>query len=319
MAPEDFRPTASRDALAARAKLLGLLRDFFAERGVLEVETPVLSAAGNSDPGIAQLRTQDGGWLRTSPEYPLKRLLAAGCGDVFELGRVFRRGEAGGWHNPEFTLLEWYRVGWDYPALMEEVAALVLRCGEAFGRSYAVERVTWREWIERHAGIDPLVADEAMITARLRRAGVDTAGLHKLDRDGWLDLLVSHLVQPALPRNVLTLVSLYPASQAALAQVHAPDPRLAERFEAFLGPVELANGYQELSDAEEQRRRFDAENRKRERLGQPVVPLDRRLLAALEAGLPPCSGVALGVDRLLAVLVGAARLDGVIAFPADRA
>lgn len=327
-----WRPTAGASALRDRARLLARIRAFFADRHALEVETPVLSQAGNSDPGIRQFVTADGRLLRTSPEYPMKRLLAAGAGDIYELGRVFRAGEAGAAHNPEFTMLEWYRVGWTFDALMDEVAALVDHCGEAFGRRWRTRRVTWRDWIGEATGLDPLEADASAIAARLRAAGVDTTGLDGaaaggsglearggLDRDGWLDLLVARVVQPAQDPDTLSLVSLYPASQAALARLHPPDPRLAERFEAFLGPVELANGYQELTDPAEQRRRFEAENARRRAAGEPEAPLDEALLAALAAGLPECAGVALGVDRLLMALTGADNLARVLPFPADRA
>ncbi len=315
----DPGPTAASEALRARGRLLSLIRAFFAGREVLEVETPVLSGAGNSDPAIEQFHTTDQRWLRTSPEYPMKRLLASGSGDIYELGRVFRAGEAGAWHNPEFTLLEWYRVGWEYTALMDEVAELVAHCGAAFGRSWTVRRVIWRDWLGESAGIDALEAPVPAIRGALEEAGVGTGGLEGLDRDGWLDLLVSHVVQPAQDPGTMTLVHLYPASQAALARLHAPDPRVAERFEVFLGPTELANGYGELTDPAEQRDRFEAENVRRSATGGRPVPLDERLLAAMEQGLPACSGVALGVDRLLMTLLGARRIDEVIAFPADRA
>lgn len=319
MRPDDAAPTASTGALRDRARLLATIRGFFAARGVLEVETPVLSSAGTSDPGLAPFQTRDGRWLRTSPEYPMKRLLAAGSGDIYELGRVFRRGEAGRWHNPEFTLLEWYRVGWDYPRLMEEVATLVNHCGADFGKRWRVRQVDWRQWIGESAGVDALEAPARELATALEGAGVSLHGLDDLDRDALLDLLVSQVVQPAQAPDTLTLVSLYPASQAALARLHGPDPRLAERFEAFLGTVELANGYQELADPVEQRARFEAENDRRRAAGLPVAPLDERLLGALEGGLPHCAGVALGVDRLLMALTGAAHLDEVLAFPADRA
>jgi lysyl-tRNA synthetase class 2 len=324
---DSWRPTTDAAALRARARLLAEIRQFFEDRLVLEVETPVLSSAGNSDPGIRQFRTADDRWLRTSPEYPMKRLLAAGAGDIYELGRVFRAGEAGSTHNPEFTMLEWYRVGWTFEALMDEVAALVDQCGAAFGRRWRARRTTWRDWIGEAAGLDPLDADAAEIATRLEASGLDTTGLDRpggdgsppLDRDGWLDLLVTHVVQPAQDPDTLTLVSLYPASQAALARLHPPDPRLAERFEAYLGSVELANGYQELTDPVEQRRRFEAENARRRAAGTPEAPLDEALLAALAAGLPDCAGVALGVDRLLMALTGAGDLPSVLPFPADRA
>lgn len=316
--PEAWRPGAGHQRLQARAKLLAEVRNFFARRGVLEVETPMLSAAGNSDPGLSQFDTRDGRWLRTSPEYSMKRLLAAGSGDIYELGRVFRAGEAGAWHNPEFTLLEWYRVGWHFGQLMDEVAELIAHCGESSARSWRVQKVHYRDWIQSVAGVDPLEAKAATLRHAVTAAGID-APLDALDRDGLLDLLVSHVVQPTLDQNVLTLVSRYPASQAALARICDDDPRVAERFEAFLGPVELANGYGELTDPREQRRRFEAENARRVTDGLRPVPLDENLLDALSHGLPESAGVALGLDRLLMVLEGALRIEDVLAFSTARA
>lgn len=286
---------------------------------MLEVETPILSRAGNSDPGMCQFSTHGGHWLRTSPEYALKRLLARHPVDVFELGRVFRSGEAGRRHNPEFTLLEWYRLGWSYPRLMEEVAALVEHCGKPLGKTWTVRSTTYRDWLRDTVGIDPLEDPLDRIIATVQAADPALRKLDGLDRDGWLDLAVTHLAQPALPRDELTLVSLYPASQAALARLHPEDPRVAERFEVFVGDMELANGYRELTDATEQCARFERENDRRRRDGLPEVPLDHHLLQALEAGLPECSGVALGVDRLLMALGGHGHLDEVVAFPGDRA
>lgn len=317
--PVEWQPTATREALQQRACLMAGIRNFFHEQGVLEVETPTLSQAGNSDPGMEQIATREGRWLRTSPEYALKRLLAAGQADLYELGRVFRAGESGPWHNPEFTLLEWYRLDWDYPRLMDEVAALVNHCGRDFNRQWKIRHVTYQTWLKTTAKIDPLEDSLDDIRHRIREAGIATDGLETLDRDGWLDLAVTHLAQPALADDAITLVSLYPASQAALARIHPDDPRVAERFEVFVGGVELANGYQELTDAGEQRSRFEQENRYREARGQPAVPLDHRLLSALEAGLPHCSGIALGVDRLLMILGGYTHMRDVLAFPAERA
>lgn len=313
-----WRPTANRQRLQARARLLADVRDFFTRRGVLEVETPTLSAAGNSDPGIAQLRTDDARWLRTSPEYPMKRLLAAGSGDIYELGRVFRAGEAGAWHNLEFTLLEWYRVGWRFDQLMDEVAEFIAHCGDPRGRRWRVRKVHYRDWVQAGAGVDPLAADADAIRHAIASRGID-APLRDLDRDGLLDLLVSHVVQPAMSEDTLTLVSHYPASQAALARLCDDNPQVAERFEAFLGPVELANGYGELTDAREQRRRFETENRRRAAEGRHPALLDEALLEALEHGMPDCAGVALGLDRLLMVLEGVGRIEDVLAFPASRA
>ncbi|MEJ2534649.1 MAG: EF-P lysine aminoacylase EpmA [Gammaproteobacteria bacterium] len=312
-----FAPTASIEALAARARLLARVRAFMADRGVTEVETPVLSVAGNSDPGIEQLRSDEvaARWLRTSPEYAMKRLLAAGMGDIYELGRVFRAGESGRWHNSEFTLLEWYRLGASLEALMVETAELVNACGADFGRRWAVRSVSYGDWFAESIGIDPHRADEGMLREAMKAQDLGVQAPKQLDRDALLDLLLSHVLQPALPETAITLVHGYPASQAALARISAGDPPVAERFELFLGCTELANGYRELTDAVEQRARFEAENRRRRQRGQRTAALDERLLAALESGLPECAGVALGVDRLLMACLGLRHIDEVVAFP----
>lgn len=311
----NWRPGADREALSARADLLARIRGFFAQRGVLEVETPVLSAAGNSDPGIGQWRTRDPEtWLRTSPEYAMKRLLAAGSGDIYELGRVFRADEAGRHHNREFTLLEWYRVGWTYHQLMEEVAELLCHCLP--GRSREISKQSYRALFIRHTGIDPFTADTETLRAFVDEAGI---GLPDASRLECLDLVVSLLIQPKLAPGAMTFVYDFPPEQAALAQIRADDPPVAERFELFLGPVELANGYQELTDAREQAERFERERAVRAAAGLPAAQLDHHLLQALEHGLPACTGVALGVDRLLMAVTGAGSLSEVMAFCADRA
>ena len=316
----DFHSSAGPAALAARARLLALIREFFAARTVLEVETPVLSAAGNTDPAIEQFRTSGPAprWLRSSPEYAMKRLLAGGVGDCYELGRVFRDGEAGRMHNPEFTLLEWYRLGWDYHRLMDETAELVRLCGAAFDHDWPVQQLAYGQMLSRHAGLEPGCSD-AQLREAIRGAGINMHGLEHLERDTLLDLLVSHVAQPALPAATITVVYEYPASQAALARLKPGRPEVAERFELFLGSAELANGYRELTDASEQRHRFERENRRRRQAGRTEPPIDEQLLAALQAGLPECSGVALGVDRLLMACLGAQHLDEVLAFPAGRA
>jgi lysyl-tRNA synthetase class 2 len=315
-----YQSSASHDALLGRARLLAAIRGFFAQRQVMEVETPVLSAAGNSDPAIAQFHTAgpQPRYLRSSPEYAMKRLLASGVGDCYELGRVFRAGEAGRQHNPEFTLLEWYRVGWGYQRLMDECAELVRDCGRLFGHQWVVQRCSYDEFLHSRTGLHADSEHEALIQG-LTRLDINISDAGTLPRDTLLDLLISHAAQPALPAGTITLVYDYPASQAALARIKPGHPHLAERFELFLGPVELANGYGELTNAAEQRQRFLAENQRREQAGQPTVPLDEHLLAALEAGLPACSGVALGVDRLLTGCLGVTSLSEVLAFPADRA
>ncbi|WP_329743060.1 EF-P lysine aminoacylase EpmA [Dyella sp. A6] len=308
------------DALHRRARLNAQVRAFFAERGVLEVETPILSAAGNTDPNIESFVTGFSGhvdagarerWLRTSPEFPLKRLLAAGVGDCYELGRVFRNGEAGGRHNPEFSMLEWYRVGWDHRELMHETIDLVQAALVSEGRRAEVLIEGYRQLFLDELGLDPMHASLDALQAPLAGYGIDPAGL---TRDDWLDLLLTHKLQPAFPRQRITVIHDYPASQCALARIRAGDPPLAERFELYLGPYELANGYHELNDAAEQRARFQQDNERRRQRGLHEVPPDERLLAVLDA-MPDCAGVALGMERLLMCLAGTDAIADVLAFP----
>lgn len=310
---------ALKEALQQRAALNALVRRFFAQRQVLEVETPVLSVAGNTEPNIDSFHTafsghRDAGpaqrWLRTSPEHALKRLLAAGVGDCYELGRVFRNGEAGGRHNPEFTMLEWYRVGWDHHRLIEETAALVNEALALVGRSAQLRVVDYRTLYLQHAGVDPFLASTVQLREALGEVHVDP---HGLQRDDWLDLLMTHRIQPGFDPAVMTVVHDWPASQAALARVRAGEPPLAERFELYLGAVELANGYHELNDTAEQRRRFERDHERRTARAQVLPPIDEALLAALPA-LPACAGVAVGVDRLLMAMNGTDRIAGVLAF-----
>jgi len=320
----DWQPSAGIAALRLRARFNHLAREFFRARDVLEVETPILSAAGNTEPNIDSFCTDFSGhvdagarrrWLRTSPEYPLKRLLAAGVGDCYELGRVFRNGEAGGRHNPEFTMLEWYRVGWDHLRLIEETAELVNAALALVGRAAPLRSIGYRALYLETLGLDPFSAEITQLQAALGDVQVNPAGL---TRDDWLDLLMTHRIQPAFPAGAMTAVHDWPATQAALARIRPGDPPLAERFELYLGPVELANGYHELNDAMEQRARFEHDLRRRGARGDPLPPIDEALLAAL-AQLPACAGVALGVDRLLMVLLGTPRIGDVLAFDFARA
>ena len=321
----EWAPTATLEVLRLRAKLNAAIRAFFAEREVLEVETPVLSVAGNTDPNIASFSLEFSGrtdgaprtrWLRTSPEYALKRLLAAGIGDCYELGRVFRDGEAGGRHNPEFTMLEWYRLGWDHQRLIDEVAEIVNMALALVGRGATLERIAWRDLYRTRLDIDPIAASDAELQHALGDVRIDPAGL---TRDDWLDLLLTHRLQPGFSSDRMLAVFDYPASQAALARVRRGDPSLAERFELYLGPLELANGYHELTDAGEQRVRFERDLATRAGRGTVEPPLDARLLSALRSGLPDCAGVALGVDRLLMAMLHTPRIADVLAFPFDRA
>ena len=321
----DWQPTASLGAMRLRAALYARIRAFFAERDVLEVETPVLSQAGNTEPNIASFSLEFSGrtdgaprtrWLRTSPEFALKRLLAAGIGDCYELGRVFRDGEAGGRHNPEFTMLEWYRIGWDHQRLIGESAEVVNAALALVGRQATLQRIAFRDLYWQRLGIDPLTVDSTILHSALGDVEIDPDGL---GRDDWLDLLMTHRLQPAFDRDQLMAVYDYPASQCALARIRAGDVPVAERFELYLGPLELANGYHELKDADEQRTRFERDLGVRRQRGVAVPPLDEHLLSALQSGLPDCAGVALGVDRLLMAMAGSDGIAATLAFPFQRA
>jgi lysyl-tRNA synthetase class 2 len=311
-------------SLQLRARLYALVRAFFAERNVLEVETPILSAAGNTDPNIQSFSTMFSGhvdagarerWLRTSPEFPLKRLLAADVGDCYEMGRVFRNGEAGGRHNPEFTMLEWYRVDWDHRRLMQETIALVETAMAMVGRRTEVLIASYRQLFLDELGIDPLRAPIDELRTPLAEFGIDP---NDLGRDDWLDLLITHKLQPSFPHDRVTLIHDYPASQCALARIRPGEPPLAERFELYLGPHELANGYHELNDATEQRARFERDNTIRAARGLRQVPVDEALLAVLER-LPDCAGVALGIERLLMCMAGTDAIADALAFAFSEA
>jgi lysyl-tRNA synthetase class 2 len=307
-------------ALRLRARLYARVRRFFAERDVLEIETPILSAAGSTDPNIESFTTRFSGhvdagaplrWLRTSSEFPQKRLLAAGIGDCYELGRVFRNGEAGRRHNPEFTMLEWYRVGWDHRRLIDETVELVRAALALVGKSAEVQKYTYRELFRTALNLDPFAASDAELQAALGDVQIDAHGLR---RDDWLDLLLTHRIQPTFPADRITVISDYPATQCALAKIRADDSPVAERFELYVGVQELANGYHELTDAAEQRARFERDNARRRQRGLIEVPIDARLLAALEQGMPDCAGVALGVERLLMAMLGTDDIRDVLAF-----
>ena len=324
-----WHPGADLATLRLRAELLARIRAFFAARGVLEAETPVLSAAAITDPHLASFGTLYSGpgplygrtlYLHTSPEFPMKRLLAAGSGCIYQIARVFRDGEAGRRHNPEFTLLEWYRVGFDHHRLMGEVAELV---SELLAGKLALaepERLSYRELFQRHLGLDPHRTSAPALAACAERQNVPIPpGMPADDLDPWLDLLLTHCIEPELGPGRLTFVYDYPASQAALARLRPGDPPVGERFELYVNGVELANGFHELGDAEEQRRRFERENAVRQASGLPVMAVDEHLLAALGTGLPDCAGVALGFDRLAMLAAGKKSLAEVLAFPLDRA
>ena len=321
MSDAAFRPGASLAVLRARAALLARCRAFFATRGVLEVETPILGQATVTDPHLASLETRVRGrarpyYLQTSPEYAMKRLLAAGSGDIYQICKVFRDDESGRLHNPEFTMLEWYRLGFDHHALMDEVEALL---GELLGARLTApaERLSYRAAFGRTLGVDPHAAPLATLAAlAAERTGAGDLGT---ERDVYLDLLMGAVVGPALGRGRISFVHEYPASQAALARLLPGAPPVAARFEAYVEGLELCNGFHELADAAEQRRRFAADRAARAARGLPLPPVDERLLAALAAGLPDAAGVALGLDRVLLLACGCSALAEVLTFMIDEA
>lgn len=323
--PTDFAPTASPQNLRLRANLLRRLRAFFHERGFLEVETPLLSADTVVDRHLDPLgviipddprQPQQGRryWLQTSPEFAMKRMLATGDYQaIFQITRAFRAGEAGPLHNLEFTIVEWYRAGDDMAAAMEllsQLAQLLLARGPARRTSYGAA-------FEEYAGIDPHEASsDALAAAAGRHALKPPPGL---DRDGWLDFLLVELVEPQLGHESPVILFDYPATQAALAKIREAQPPVAERFELYVDGVELANGYHELLDADQLRQRTAIANRQRAADGKTQLPAENRLLDAMQHGLPPCSGAALGLDRLVMVAAGAKTLAEVMAFAIDRA
>lgn len=327
----DFRPTASWPNLRLRADLLKRTRAFFDARDFLEVETPLLSRDTvidrHLDPIPVRLfddprEPQQGErfWLQTSPEFGMKRLLAAGAPSIYQITRAFRGGgERGSLHNPEFTLLEWYGVGQDYVAGKQFLSDLA---GELLGRPPS-EQITYREAFHRHANVDPLTDSFAQL-----RAALDTALPENLasslaeeheDCDLVRDYLLTLVVEPRLGRGAPTIVYDYPASQSALAIVRQEEPPVAERYELYVDGIELANGYHELLDAATLRPRNRANNQHRRSDGKYVLPEESRLLAAMEHGMPSCCGCALGFDRLAMIAAGASCLADVIAFPFERA
>jgi len=325
--PDDFRPTASWANLRLRAELLGRVREFFREHRFLEVETPILSAETVIDRHLEPFCVSVGGdgtppkptvrlWLQTSPELGMKRLLAAGATAIYQITRAFRQGEEGPLHNPEFTMVEWYRVG---DAMAEGMQLLGELCNVLLGRGLP-EVLSYRDAFERYVGVDPHGAEPQALAAAARDLGVAVPGsLSTQDRDGWLDLLMVEAVEPNLGRQRPAILYDYPAGQAALARVRAGDPPVAERFELYVSGVELANGYHELVDPAVLRQRSAENNRMRQADGKSPLPEPARLLAAMEAGLPPATGVAMGFDRVAMLAAGASELSEVIAFPFDRA
>jgi lysyl-tRNA synthetase class 2 len=323
---QDWRPTCAIALLHLRAQMLAQIRRFFAERSVLEVETPLLSHSIGTDPQLEFFTAEYCAsplrqtlFLQTSPEFAMKRLLAAGSGSIYQIGKAFRNGESGRFHNPEFTMLEWYRVGFTLPQLMDEISDLIggLFSGHSLQET---QRVSYQDIFSSLTGLDPLVFSYQDYCAFARDCQLPEAvGICGHDHAMWLDFIFSHKVQPHLGSNALCMVYGYPACQSSLARINEQCPLTTDRVELFINGIELGNGYYELADAEEQNRRFDNELAIRHQQKLPVSVKDKRLISALESGFPECSGVAIGLDRLLMLLSGSPSIEDVLSFPIHRA
>ncbi|MGX1926127.1 elongation factor P--(R)-beta-lysine ligase [Vibrio sp. NH-7] len=321
---QDWQPTASVEQLRQRAHLLNQIRQFFLERDVLEVDTPAMSHATVTDVHLHTFQTEfvgpgyaDGSklYFMTSPEFHMKRLLAAGSGCIYQINKAFRNEENGRYHNPEFTMLEWYRVGFDHHQLMDEMDHLlqrVLKCG-------AAERMTYQQAFMDVLGVCPLEGSMQELKAVAAKLGLSDIAEPEDDRDTLLQLLFSIGVEAKIGQKTPAFVYDFPASQAALAKINRQDPRVADRFEVYFKGIELANGFHELDNPKEQLKRFEQDNAKRVEMGLEPQPIDHHLIAALESGLPECAGVALGVDRLIMLAIGCDHIDQVTAFPFPRA
>jgi len=310
-----WQPTASIEAIKEKARILQSIRAFFAQRNVLEVETPIISSAAITDPQLESFSTQYNQqefYLHTSPEFHMKRLLAAGSGDIYQLAKVFRDDELGRNHNPEFTLLEWYRSGFNHHQLMDEVEDLLRGLMNPAINSY--QRISYQQAFINQLEIDPFEADVKALKQCAAKFKVESPQGMEEDRDMWLDWLMVEKIAPSFSKEGFTFLYDYPASQACLARLDKNDSRKANRFELFYGELELANGFYELTDADEQAKRFKNDNKIRQQRQQKLMPIDDCLLDALNSGLPDCSGVAIGIDRILMLIIGAKHIKDVISF-----
>ncbi|MEJ2328727.1 MAG: EF-P lysine aminoacylase EpmA [Gammaproteobacteria bacterium] len=316
----DWRPCASLGMLRDRAELLAIIRKFFSERQVLEVDTPALASAANPDASIESIKAAAGSdteplFLQTSPEFFMKRLLCAGSGSIYQLCHVFRNDEQGRNHNPEFTMLEWYRTGFGMFDLIDEVEALMSLLIPAIDKP--ATRITYHALFEQTTGVDLRSASREEIRALAGEFGIVMPGNHP--DEGLVEMIFNIATASWMKQQPAVVVYHFPASQASLAMLSPDDPGLALRFEYYVDGIELANGFQELADPREQRRRFEIENARRRNRGVQTMPIDEHFLAALEHGLPACSGVAAGVDRILMIRNRQPDIASVMAFPFPRA
>lgn len=307
-------------ALHLRAQLLAKIREFFAKHDVLEVETSLLSHSSITDPNLHSFMTQyhissdkrpETLYLQSSPEFAMKRLLALGCGSIYQICKAFRNNEYGHQHNPEFTILEWYRVGFDHHELMDEMDEFL----HFILNSAPAEKLSYHQVFEKHLQVDPHTSSTEELQKCALQKGLNN--ISKLDRDGWLNILLTHFIEPYLGHNKPTFIYDFPASQAALAKISKKSSAVAERFEVYINGIEIANGFHELTDAREQRQRFVTDLQKRRELNLPEIPVDENFLTALDNNFPDCAGIAVGVDRLLMLLMGTKSIKDVISFPID--
>ncbi len=322
-----WKPACEIEHLRLRAQMLTTIRQFFDRNSVLEVETPLLCSATGTDPQLDFFSSSYHSppkdkqmFLQTSPEFAMKRLLAAGSGSIFQICKAFRNGEFGRLHNPEFSILEWYKVDFTLPQLMDEVAELITDILTAYSVLKRIQKISYVELFEQVTGLNPLVfnQDSYVLYAQTHEIS-DACALCADDHSMWLDFIFSYKVQPALEEGVLYMVYGYPAIQSSLARINTDNPAIADRFEVFINGIEIGNGFYELADVVEQEQRFDKENTFRVLNQRVKVEKDSCFLDALRAGLPDCSGIALGLDRLLMIITDTDSLNSVIAFPFDRA
>jgi len=316
---DEWRPKASLDALKVRAEVYQKIRTFFQQRSVLEVDTPLMYPRGAMDPHLQAIpvhyqanpsQPSTTFYLQTSPEYAMKRLLAAGSGSIYQLCKAFREGERGRFHNPEFTMLEWYRVGFNHHDLMDEMADFL----KATLEIDSVDRMTYAELFQKNLNLNPHSDSIETLSHAANVLGI-TVNNANLTRDDWLDLIITHHLEPKMGKERPLLLYDYPMSQAALARIRLDNPPVAERFEVYFRGVELANGYHELLDPDIQLTRFQQDYAMRQMLQKPTMEIDMDLVNALKSGMPACAGVALGVDRLIMLKMQTNNIDDVLAFP----
>jgi elongation factor P--(R)-beta-lysine ligase len=306
-----FQPTATLANLRLRSHIIHTIRHFFAERNVLEVDTPLLCRSTTTDPHINSFTVDQTWYLQTSPEFAMKRLLAAGSGCIYQISKAFRKEEQGRHHNPEFTILEWYRVGFDHHSLMDEVDSLL----QLILQTRPAIRLSYEAIFQAYLQISPHDATIAQLQRCAQDQGLhEMENIHQNDRDFWLYLLMSHCIEPHLGNKQPIFITDFPSSQAALSKIRQGKNPVAERFELYFKGIELANGYHELTDPMEQRQRFNNNNVERARLGLAAIPIDEYVLAALEEGMPTCAGVALGIDRLVMLAANARSINEVMSF-----